>query len=75
MEKKLRFCDQAGRELDIRAGDISIGLDLVKNALHRALKEKDDPDAKERADGLFRLKMFLDAIRAGLGPAKGPTND
>ena len=74
MGDKIRFYNKEGNELDVRDEDISMGLDLLKNEIHRWMKEG-GPDAKSARDSLFRLEMFLRAIRIGLKPESSRTDN
>jgi len=68
---KLSFCDETGKKIDIRDEDISMGIDLVKNAQNEVAKdtEMNPEDRKEMFDSYFRLWYFLVSIRAGLRPS------
>jgi hypothetical protein len=67
---KINFYDQKGNRIDIRDEDISMGIDLLKNAQNDLMKDMEfDPIVKrEMLDSYSRLWIFFISIRAGLKP-------
>ena len=67
---RLSFHDENGKSVDIRDEDLSMGIDLVKNAQNRVVLDKEisQKDKEEMLESYFRLYFFLIKIRTGLKP-------